>query len=97
MIKLIVVNYWYKLITNVNNFKFDVVLYRLMYKMALDGSFMYAWLDYVRRSLDELDMSYYWLYHGRLDIAGLKRFKRTIKVRIVAQFRSSWYEGVFSL
>ena len=49
MLKLRILNYWYKLVTNVNKFKFIVVLYRLMYKMALDSSFMYPWLDYVRR------------------------------------------------
>ena len=88
MIKMRILNYWYKLVTNVNKFKFNVVLYRIMYKMALDGSFIYPWLDYVRRSLDDLGLSYYWLYQERLDIAGLKRFKRTIKIRI--------FEGVFS-
>ena len=56
-----------------------------MYKMALDGSFIYPWLDYVRRSLDDLGLSYYWLYQERLDIAGLKRFKRAIKIRIFDQ------------
>ena len=67
-----------------------------MHKMALDGSFIYPWLDYVRRSLDDLGLSYFWLYQERLDIAGLKRFKRTIKIRIFGQFRSTWYEGMFS-
>ena len=91
-----VLNFWYKLVTNVNRFKLTVVLYRILYKLDIAGSYTYPWIEYVRKSLNELGLSFYWLRQGSLVMKGFTSFKRAVKLRISDQFRCKWHEEVFA-
>ena len=91
-----VLNFWYKLVTNVNRFKLTVVLYRILYKLDIAGSYTYPWIEYVRKSLNELGLSFYWLRQDSLDLKGFTSFKTAVKLRIADQFKNKWHEEVFT-
>ena len=92
IVKMRILNYWFRMVTCENEYKLTSRLYALLLKLySHEGNhFKSPWLDYVKTCLDDLGMSYIWLNQKNLHFVNKMWFKNAIKIRITDQYKCKW-------
>ena len=95
LIKMRVLNYWFKIVTCENVSKINVMLYNVLWKLHVlhsgDESYYESpWILYVKNNLNDLGLSYLWNNQGNLQTVNNLWFQKAIKLRIEDQYKSKW-------
>ena len=87
-----ILNYWFKLVINNRPGKIANIMYNCMYKMYQLNSFTCKWIDHVRKSLDQLGLSYIF----DTQAAGVSEawFRSVIKQRLHDKYVQEWSSSV---
>ena len=90
-----VLNYWFKIVTCKNESKLTRIMYKLMLShYNTNGNCKSGWLSFVKKSLDELGLSFIWLTQGSLESCHFELFKDIISRQVKDQFVSNWRSKV---
>ena len=60
--------YWYKLVNISDNSRICKVMYDLMLKMYVDGSYKHQWIDFINTTLDNLGLSFIFSQQGNVNM-----------------------------
>ena len=96
IVKMRILNYWFKIVRCKNPDKLTSKIYSLLYSMSISNgnNFNSPWLDYVKSSLNSLGMSFIWLQQKNLHFVNDMWFKNAVKLRIHDQYRCKWHSTV---
>ena len=83
-VKSRVLCYWYKLVNISDNSRICKVMYDLMLKMYVDGSYKHHWIDFIKTTLDNLGLSFIFSQQGDVNM-GLNQFKSLINQHLKDQ------------
>ncbi len=92
-IKMRVLNFWFKLVNDDKNKKISCIMYKCMYSMFLNNSYICPWILYVKKTLDELGMSDIFITQAKN--IKFSWFKSAIKLRIEDCYRQEWSKLVY--
>ena len=87
LIKCRLLNYWFNIVSCKNEYEIDVVLYKMLLKMAHQELHLSPWIDYVRKCLIELGMSNLWLNQEEINVSH-QLFKNAVKLRITDEYKN---------
>ena len=85
--------FWFKLCIDVCNgsTKISVLMFRLCSQLFLSSEYKLSWLNTVRSLLNDLGLSYMWLYGYSYS---LHYFKNLVKQRLRDQFLQAWHQSI---
>lgn len=92
-VKVRILSFWFKLISEQNRNKLSSVIYKLLYKLYCEETHKSAYLKYIRSCLIEVGLPNLWLNQDVSDI-NFQWFKSYIKQRCKDLFIQSWHAHI---
>lgn len=89
--KLRTAMFWKRLITG-DQSKLSAVMYKMIYKLDVDGIYSSPWLKYVRDIFNDSGLSYMWL--NQTCTVSDDFFKKQLKLRMYDQFQQTWLSEI---
>ena len=87
--KLRMISFWNRLISNEN--KLSSKLYRLMYKLHMNGTTNFKWISFVQSVFNDIGLSY--VFESQFPIC-MSSIKSAIKQRLCDQFIQKWFSDL---
>jgi hypothetical protein len=88
-IKLRMISFWNRLISNEN--KLSSKLYKLMYKLHMNGTTNFKWISFVQSVFNDTGLSY--VFESQFPIC-MSSIKSAIKQRLCDQFIQNWFSDL---
>ena len=76
-----------------DNSRICKVVYDLMLKMYVDGSYKHHWIDFIKTTLDNLGLSFIFSQQGNVN-TGLNLFKSLINQRLKDHYIQQWNDEI---
>ena len=88
-----ILNFWASMTQNVC-YKMSVIMYNVLYNLYVKNIYKSPWIEFVKRKLDELGLSYMWVNQN---VGDYSQFKSLIKQRMLDQHLQTWKSKVDAL
>ena len=85
-----ILNFWASMTQNVC-YKMSVIMYNVLYNLYVKNIYKSPWIEFVKRKLDELGLSYMWVNQN---VGDYNQFKSLIKQRMLDQHLQTWKSKV---